>query len=75
MGIVGKIYTNSMLILINSRMLIGSEDPPLTIVSGLRFDMAPADNKNSAIETHDGGLEVDAEARAKLPKSSELEVV
>jgi len=64
MGIVGKIYTNSMLTLINSRMLLDSQDPPFTIVSGLRFGMAPADNENSAIETHGGDIEVDAEALA-----------
>jgi len=68
MGIVGKIYTNSMLTLINSRMLLGSEDLPLTIVSELRFGMAPANNKNSAIETHDGDLEVDAEARTTVER-------
>ena len=41
MGIIGKFYANSMLVLINSRMLLGSE-VPLTIISVMRFDAAPA---------------------------------
>lgn len=38
MGIIGKFYANSMLVLINSRMSLGSEE---TIISAVRFDAAP----------------------------------
>jgi len=42
MGIIGKFYANSMLVLINSRMLLGSEEVPSTIVSEMKFGAAPA---------------------------------
>ena len=71
MDIIGKVYTNSMLVLINSRMLIGPEDIPLTIVSEMRFGTAPANNKNSAKEADGGDLGVDTEARVGMSRSSE----
>jgi hypothetical protein len=49
MGIIGKVYANSMLALINSRMLLGSEETPSTIISALRFASTPANNKDSTI--------------------------
>ena len=49
MSIIGKFYANSMLILINSRMLLGSEEVSLTIISEMRFDAAPATAEDSAI--------------------------
>jgi len=41
MGIIGKFYANSMLFLINSRMLlqVGSGGAPLMIISTMRFDL------------------------------------
>lgn len=42
MVIIGKIYANSMLVLINSRMLLVSEEAPLTTISAIGFDAAPA---------------------------------
>jgi len=68
MGIIGKVYANSMLVLINSRMLLGSEDTPTTKITGLRFCTAPADNKDPAMETHDGDLAVDTEAGGTVNK-------
>jgi len=47
-GIIGKFYANSMLALINSQMLLGSEKVPLTILSEIRFDAAPATPNDSA---------------------------
>ena len=48
MVIIGKVYANSMLVLINSRMLLGSEVVPLMIISSIRFDTAPATANDSA---------------------------
>ena len=49
MGIIGKVYANSMLGLINSRMLLGSEEEPLAIISAIRFDAAPANDSTAEI--------------------------
>ena len=68
MGIIGKVYANSMLVLINSRMLLGSEDTPTTNHTDLRFYPAPADNKDPAMETHGGVLAVDTEAGETVDK-------
>ena len=61
MGIIGKVYTNSMLALINSRMLLvlGSEES--TITSSLKFATVPANNKYSAIH---GNLALDTKVLA-----------
>jgi hypothetical protein len=48
MGIIGKFYANSMLVLINSRMLLGSEEVPSTIISEMKFGAAPAAANDSA---------------------------
>jgi hypothetical protein len=48
MGIIGKFYANSMLVLINSRMLLSSEEVPLTIISEMKFGEAPAAANDSA---------------------------
>ena len=50
MGIIGKVYANSMLVLINSRMLLGSEEEPLTIISVIKFDAAPANDSTQITE-------------------------
>lgn len=58
MFIIGKVYANSMLVLINGRMLIlGAEETPVVIISGLRFGTAPANAKYSTMETRNGDLE------------------
>jgi hypothetical protein len=62
MGIIGQVYANSMLVLINSRMFLGSEDTPSTTITALRFCTAPADNKDPAMETRGGDLALDTEA-------------
>jgi hypothetical protein len=54
MGIIGKVYATSMLVLINSRMVFGSEDTPSTIVSAMRFATVPDTDKD--IEAHNGDL-------------------
>jgi len=48
MAIIGKLYANSMLVLINSRMLLGCEVVPLMIISSMRFDTAPTTANDSA---------------------------
>jgi len=43
MVVLGKVYANSMLVLINSRMTLGSEETrtPSLVISVLRFGTAP----------------------------------
>ena len=48
MGIIGKFYANSMLVLINSRMLLSSEVVPSMIILSMRFDVALAIANDSA---------------------------
>jgi len=55
MYVIGKIYANSMLVLINSRMVLGSEETPSTIMSVLKFATAPANEEDIAIEAHSNG--------------------
>ena len=57
MGIIGKVYANSMLALINSRILLGSEETPSTITSAFNFATVPTNNKDSAIHAHNGDVE------------------
>ena len=64
MGIIGKVYANSMLVLINSRMLLGSEETPSTILSALKFATIPANNEDSAIHAHNGDVALDTEMPA-----------
>src|SRR5258708_52109 len=64
MGIIGKVYANSMLVLINSRMVLGSEETqkPLTAISVLRFGTAPVNPTDNVMETDNGDLAVDTGA-------------
>ena len=39
MAVIGKVYANSMLVLLNSRMLLGSEETPS--MSEVNFDTVP----------------------------------
>ena len=77
MGIIGKVYANSMLVLINSRMVLGSEEtqPPSMVLSSLRFGTAAANPTDSAIEADNGDLTVDTRAGTGLSGSSEPEEV
>ena len=63
MGVIGKIYANSMLVLINSRMLLCSEETPLAILSEVRFAVTPANDKGSVAEAHTGDMAVHSEER------------
>jgi hypothetical protein len=75
----GKVYANSMLVLINSRMLLGSEETPLAVGSVMRFRTASANSKDdSAIEAQKGlkgDLSVDNEERAGPLRRSEPDEV
>jgi hypothetical protein len=75
--IIGKVYANSMLVLINSRMVLGSKETqtPSTVISVLRFGTALVNPTNNAIEVDNGDLAVDAKARVGLLGSSEPEAV
>ena len=57
-GIIGKVYANSMLVLINSRMTLGFEETPSTYTSLVIFAMEPTNGKDIAIEAHNGDLAV-----------------
>jgi hypothetical protein len=59
-SIIGKVYANSMLVLLNSRMVLGSEETPSTFISALRFGTVPANAKNIVIEAHNVDLAVDS---------------
>jgi len=77
MGIIGKVHANSMLVLINSRMVLGSEETQkqLTVISVLRFGTAPVSPTDSVIEADNGDLAVDTSAGARPSGSPEPEVV
>ena len=61
MGIIGRAYANSMLVLINSRMVLGSEETPTPskVISALRFHTAPGNPEDNAIEADNADLAVD----------------
>ena len=75
--IIGKVYANSMLVLINSRMILGSEEAqtPSTVISVLRFSTAPANPEDSAIDADNADLAVDTKAGTGPLGSSGLEAV
>jgi hypothetical protein len=77
MGIIGKVYANSMLVLINSRMVLGSEETqtPSTVISVLRFGTAPANPTDSVIEADNGNIAVDTRAVEGPSGDSEPEAV
>lgn len=52
MGIIGNVYANSMLLLINSRMQLVSQRRPLMLVSTAIYDMAPTDHGVTVIDGH-----------------------
>jgi len=77
MCIIGKIYANSMLVLINSRVVLGSEEThtPSPVISVLRFGAAPPNPEDSAIEADNGDVGIDTRSGAGPPASSEPEAV
>ena len=70
MGIIGKVYANSMLVLINSRMPLGSEETPSTIVSEFKCATVPPSNEDSAIHAHNGNAALDTEVLARPLRGS-----
>jgi hypothetical protein len=77
MGIIGKVYANSMLVQINSRMVLSSEETetPSTVISVLRFRTALANPKDSAIAAYNGDVGVGTRAGAGPAGSAEVEGV
>ena len=72
MDIIGRVYANSMLVLINSRMILGSEET--MVISVLRFGTdrtAPATLVDSIIEADNGDAAVDTRAWSGPSESSE----
>ena len=66
-----------MLVLINSRMVLGSEETqtPSTVISALRFQRAPRNLKDSAIDADNADLATKAAAGHLGNSESELETV
>ena len=72
MGAIGKIYASSMLVLLNSRMILGSKETPSAAISVMEFDMAPDNNKGQKdTESHSGEFSVDTEDRSGYSRSFE----
>jgi hypothetical protein len=63
---IGQVYANSMLVLINGRTVLVSEETPPTIISVLKFGTTPANDKYGDIETQNGDLAGDTEERIKF---------
>jgi len=74
MGIIGKVYANSMLVLNNSRMLLGpDEEEPLAIISEAKFGAPPIGDKDNVTEAHHGALNsVDSEEMTRPSRGSEV---
>ena len=72
MGIIGKVYANSMLVLTNSRMLLDSES---TIISGFKFATITDNNEGSVIHAHNGDVGLDTETLVGPLRGSHLEGV
>ena len=49
-----------MLVLLNSRMALGSEETPSAVNSVLRFATEPAGAQNIVVEAHNAGPAVDS---------------
>lgn len=78
MGAIGKIYASSMLVLLNSRMILGSEEAPPTTVSVLKFGtMVPDDSEGRrARESYTSGkFSADTEGWAGASRRSETGAV
>ena len=77
MGAIGKIYASSMLVLLNSRMTLGSDETSSTTISVMKFGMAPDGNKGRrATESHTSGeLSVYTEEWVESSRRSEAGTV
>ena len=64
MGIIGNVYANSMLLLINSRLQLGSGNKPLMIISTARFRMDRGNRGSTFIDGHNAEFSVYTEATA-----------
>jgi len=73
MGVIGKVYANSMLVVINSRMQLGAKETSLRMISVLKFGTTPGNNKNGVVEAHRGYSSVDIDGMTRaLAGSSEV---
>ena len=71
MCIIGKVYANSMLVLNDSRMLLGStEAEPLAGVSELRFGAPPISDKGNITGAHHAAVSVDPAETTRLSRFS-----
>lgn len=71
MGIIGKVYATSMLVLMNSRMLLNTEEMPMpsTITSVVRFGTAPCNEEGGA--SH-GDISLSTMISPKAPERSDV---
>jgi hypothetical protein len=73
MGIIGKVYANSMLVLNNSRMLLGSdEEEPEIVLSEAVFGAPPIGDKDNVTEVHHGALSVDSDEMTRHSRGPEV---
>ena len=73
MGIIGKVYANSMLVLNNSRMLLGSdEEEPEMALSEVVFGAPPINDKDNVAEAHHGVLSVDSDEMTRPSRGSDV---
>lgn len=70
-SIIGKVYASSMLVLLNSRMPLDSEEMPVTFISALRFATVPANAKNIVIEADDVDVDLAVDMEMGPSRSSE----
>jgi hypothetical protein len=76
MGAVGKIYASSMLVLLNSRMILGSEEASSTTVSVLKFGTMDNNKGHRASESYiSGSFSADTEEWAGASRRSETGAV
>jgi len=59
-GIIGKVYANSMLVLLNSRMALGFDETASTYISLAIIATEPANDPGITIEAHNGNLPVES---------------
>lgn len=71
MGVIGKVYATSMLVLINSRMVLDSGEMPMpsTVTSMVRFGTAPCDEEGGA--SH-GDISLSTMLPQKGPEQSDV---
>ena len=70
MGAIGKVYANSMLVIINSRMQLGTKEMPSSMISVLKFGTAPVNNKSGVVEGHGEDLYIYTDGMTTAPARS-----